>query len=132
MTLTSGGRELPASTGLRFIFSIFALFTSLAIAGPVEAQQYDPALYAGMLWRQVGPFRAGRVTDVTGVPGQPAIYYMGTAGGGAWKVQYAVLKNSRQGERGRTRPFTFVDDSAIFVIDGIVVHPLPLSADRCP
>jgi photosystem II stability/assembly factor-like uncharacterized protein len=53
---------------------------------PATAQQYSPSLYSGMQWRQIGPFRAGRVTDVTGVPGQPAIYYMGTAGGGAWKT----------------------------------------------
>ena len=39
-----------------------------------------------MQWRQIGPFRAGRVTAVTGVPGKPAVYYMGTAGGGAWKT----------------------------------------------
>ena len=39
-----------------------------------------------MQWRQIGPFRAGRVTGVTGIPGQPAMYYMGTAGGGAWKT----------------------------------------------
>ena len=50
------------------------------------AQQYDPALYSGMQWRQIGPFRAGRVTAVAGVPGKPAVYYMGTAGGGAWKT----------------------------------------------
>ncbi len=86
MTLTLGGRGLPASIGPRHIFSIFALLTSLAMGQSIQAQQYDPALYAGIEWRQIGPFRAGRVTDVTGVPGQPAIYYMGTAGGGAWKT----------------------------------------------
>ena len=64
---------------------IVLLLVFLAFAPSLHAQ-YDPALYAGMQWRQVGPFRAGRVTDVTGVPGQPAIYYMGTAGGGAWKT----------------------------------------------
>ncbi len=62
------------------------LLLAAAISPPVLAQQYDPSLYSGMQWRQIGPFRAGRVTAVTGVPGQPAIYYMGTAGGGAWKT----------------------------------------------
>ncbi len=69
-------------------FPIIAIFllASLLLPQFARAQQYDPSLYSGMQWRQIGPFRAGRVTGVTGVPGQPAIYYMGTAGGGAWKT----------------------------------------------
>jgi len=84
MTLTLGGRALPAFSALRrtLVFAVAVLF----LAASAIAQQYDPSLYAGMQWRQIGPFRAGRVTDVSGVPGQPAIYYMGTAGGGAWKT----------------------------------------------
>lgn len=39
-----------------------------------------------MRWRQVGPFRAGRVTAVAGIPGNPAVYYMGTPGGGVWQT----------------------------------------------
>ena len=62
------------------------LLASLLLPTFAFAQQYYPSLYSGMQWRQIGPFRAGRVTGVTGVPGQPAIYYMGTAGGGAWKT----------------------------------------------
>jgi hypothetical protein len=36
--------------------------------------------------RQIGPFRAGRVTAVAGIPGNAAVYYMGTPGGGVWKT----------------------------------------------
>ncbi len=86
MTLARGSRALPASIALRGILAIVATLATLTLAPSLQAQQYDPSLYAGMQWRQVGPFRAGRVTDVSGVPGQPAIYYMGTAGGGAWKT----------------------------------------------
>ena len=50
------------------------------------AQHYDPSLYAGMKWRQVGPFRAGRASAVSGISGNPAVYYMGTPGGGVWKT----------------------------------------------
>src|SRR5580700_5674489 len=49
------------------------------------AQQYSPGLYNGMRWRQIGPFRAGRISAVAGVPGDPATYYLGTPGGGIWK-----------------------------------------------
>lgn len=50
------------------------------------AQEISPALYSGMEWRSVGPHRGGRVTAVAGIPGKPAIYYMGTPGGGVWKT----------------------------------------------
>ncbi len=59
---------------------LFAACVSLA------AQPVDTGLYRAMRWRQIGPFRAGRVTAVTGIPGNAAIYYMGTPGGGLWKT----------------------------------------------
>src|SRR3954464_5282325 len=36
-------------------------------------------------FRLVGPFRAGRVVAVAGVPSQPNVYYSGSVGGGVWK-----------------------------------------------
>ena len=50
------------------------------------AQPVDPNLYAGIQWRLVGPLRAGKATSASGVPGNPAVYYFGTAGSGAWKT----------------------------------------------
>jgi photosystem II stability/assembly factor-like uncharacterized protein len=59
----------------------------LAAAGGAAllAQSYSPSLYSGLRWRQVGPFRAGRISAVAGIPGDPATYYLGTPGGGIWK-----------------------------------------------
>jgi hypothetical protein len=37
----------------------------------------------------IGPFRGGRVNGVTGVPGQPNVFYMGSVGGGVWKTTNA-------------------------------------------
>jgi photosystem II stability/assembly factor-like uncharacterized protein len=48
--------------------------------------QTDTALYAGMKWRSIGPFRAGRVSAVAGIPGNASTYYMGSPGGGVWKT----------------------------------------------
>jgi len=48
---------------------------------------FDESLYNGMKWRLVGPFRGGRAGTVTGVKGEPDLYYMGTAGGGVWKTK---------------------------------------------
>jgi photosystem II stability/assembly factor-like uncharacterized protein len=50
------------------------------------AQQYDSALFSGMHWRLIGPFRGGRALAAVGVPGQPEVFYFGAVGGGVWKT----------------------------------------------
>jgi photosystem II stability/assembly factor-like uncharacterized protein len=50
------------------------------------APTIDPSLYSGMRWRLIGPYRAGRVSAVAGIPGDPSTYYLGTPGGGVWKT----------------------------------------------
>src|ERR1700710_2517698 len=45
----------------------------------------DPTLFKGMKWREIGPFRGGRVAAVTGVRGDRNTYYFGGTGGGVWK-----------------------------------------------
>jgi photosystem II stability/assembly factor-like uncharacterized protein len=47
---------------------------------------YPSTLWSGMKYRQIGPFRGGRVTAVTGVPSEPYTFYMGSTGGGVWKT----------------------------------------------
>jgi photosystem II stability/assembly factor-like uncharacterized protein len=51
----------------------------------VGQPQYDQKLFGAMRWRNVGPFRGGRVLAVTGVPGEPNVYYFGGVAGGVWK-----------------------------------------------
>ena len=72
---------------MRFRVSLLAAGALIAAgtAALLLAQSYSPNLYSGMRWRQVGPFRAGRISAVAGVPGDPATYYLGTPGGGIWK-----------------------------------------------
>src|SRR5690348_4200087 len=57
-----------------------------ACALPVIAQQVDSVGFAELRWRNIGPFRAGRVNAVTGVYGQPTTFYFGSVGGGVWKT----------------------------------------------
>ncbi|HYM23727.1 MAG TPA: hypothetical protein VEU08_10970 [Vicinamibacterales bacterium] len=68
---------------------ILALALPLACAALARlgAQQgrIDPAVYAALKWRSIGPFRGGRVNAVSGVPGQPNVFYLGSVGGGVWK-----------------------------------------------
>lgn len=45
----------------------------------------SPALFSGLRWRTIGPFRGGRVAAATGVPGRPNEFYFGAVNGGVWK-----------------------------------------------
>ncbi len=70
------------------------LVWGLAIAGFLglslgAAAQVSPALYAGLSWRNLGPFHGGRISAVAGVIGQPGVYYAGTPLGGIWKTTSA-------------------------------------------
>jgi len=64
----------------------------LAMVGPgaLAAQgrtdgTVDPAFLSAFTYRNVGPWRGGRVTAVTGVRGEPYHFYMGSTGGGIWE-----------------------------------------------
>jgi photosystem II stability/assembly factor-like uncharacterized protein len=46
-------------------------------------------LYAGLRWRNIGPFHGGRVSAVTGAIGQPGTFYLGAPLGGMWKTTNA-------------------------------------------
>src|SRR5207245_8425047 len=51
-----------------------------------HAQTYDQKLFQEMRWRCIGPFRAGRTVAITGVQGQPNLFYMAAVNGGVWKT----------------------------------------------
>src|SRR2546429_472566 len=64
---------------------VLAVLLLLLPCAALAAGQVDPQLFSGMKWRQVGPFRGGRVVAVSGVPGDPATWYFGAVAGGVWK-----------------------------------------------
>jgi photosystem II stability/assembly factor-like uncharacterized protein len=43
-------------------------------------------MLAGLKWRDIGPFRGGRVSAVSGAIGQPGVFYAGFPVGGLWKT----------------------------------------------
>lgn len=47
---------------------------------------YDQSLYSSLKFREIGPFRGGRSCAVTGVEGNPNLFYFGSTGGGIWKT----------------------------------------------
>ena len=66
----------------RCLLSLYVLAVLPVLA---RAQQYDPALFAGLRWRQIGPFRGGRTVAAVGVPGRPPEFYIGVNNGGVWR-----------------------------------------------
>jgi photosystem II stability/assembly factor-like uncharacterized protein len=65
------------------------LAAAVLAAAPLTATANESLKLEGLEWRMVGPYRGGRVTAVTGVPGKPNLYYMGATGGGVWKTENA-------------------------------------------
>src|ERR1700690_4567333 len=55
----------------------------------IAAAQVKPDFYAGLKWRNVGPFHGGRISAVSGAIGQPGVFYAGTPLGGIWKTSSA-------------------------------------------
>src|SRR3954464_902784 len=49
-------------------------------AGPQATSTPEP-----LKFRYMGPAPAGRIASVAGVPGDPNVYYLGSASGGVWK-----------------------------------------------
>jgi len=72
---------------LRFAsIAAFSFLATVLISGIAAAQQVPEQFFSEMKWRMIGPFRAGKVNAVAGVPGNPAVYYFGADGGGVWKT----------------------------------------------
>ena len=62
---------------------VIAIIPSTGLAQSDTDYDVDPALFQALEWRNIGPFRGGRVTAVAGHPDQPFTYYMGANDGGA-------------------------------------------------
>lgn len=70
---------------------LFGLFLTLPASLTAQSSQpekppVDPTFYAGMKWRNIGPYRGGRSLGAAGSPGRPNEYYFGATGGGLWKT----------------------------------------------
>ena len=76
----------------RNIFTVGFLLLLCLSAFPLSASaedNSDTSKLKGLEWREIGPYRGGRVTTVAGVVGNPMLYYMGSTGGGVWKTENA-------------------------------------------
>jgi photosystem II stability/assembly factor-like uncharacterized protein len=65
---------------------VACLLWTAILCGHMNAQTVSPALFNGLEWRLLGPFRAGRSVAATGVPGGGSTFYFGAVGGGVWRT----------------------------------------------
>jgi hypothetical protein len=49
----------------------------------------DEKFFQELRWRSIGPHRGGRALAVTGVRGQPELFYFGSVDGGVWQTNDA-------------------------------------------
>src|SRR5438094_785918 len=76
----------PGLCGRCGLVAVLCVWAPAHAARAQTSAKYDTSLYRGLVWREVGPFRGGRVTAVAGSSAQPLVYYMGGTGGGVWKT----------------------------------------------
>jgi photosystem II stability/assembly factor-like uncharacterized protein len=67
---------------IRIALILTAVVLSLGVVSLVHAQQANTD---AMRWRYIGPV-GNRTTSIVGVPGQPYVYYAGSASGGIFKT----------------------------------------------
>ena len=69
------------------IVLLLTFLTVVAVPGHTQGPtaEYDQNLFKEMKWRLVGPFRGGRALAVTGVTGEPDVFYFGAVAGGVWR-----------------------------------------------
>ena len=85
----------PSPRALLALSSLVA-FTCLAGAPAVVVADgpatVDEEHLEALKFRNIGPYRGGRVTAVAGDSGDLHTFYMGTTGGGVWKTTDAGLR----------------------------------------
>ena len=83
-------RPRRISLALAVAFATFAagvVFASPSAQPAPAPDALDQRNLAALEWRNIGPWRGGRVTAVTGVIGQRNVYYFGGTGSGVWKSE---------------------------------------------
>lgn len=97
------------------MFALRIVLLSLGFAGSLLAQprgRQPNAPAVGPRFEYVGPYPAGRISAIAGIPGDTMTYFAGAASGGVWKTTDA----------GRTFVPTF-DDMPVQAIGALAVAP---------
>ena len=65
---------------------LMCVVAGLTLGSAQQPPRVSPDVYRELRWRFVGP-EGNRVSAVVGVPGDPLVYYAGSASGGVWKTE---------------------------------------------
>lgn len=80
-------RPVVRHGAVRRLMSLLVEATVLAaMTQGVGAQAIGAGYLSGLRWRSIGPYRSGNIAAVTGIPGDPTTYYVGTPEAGVWKT----------------------------------------------
>lgn len=105
----------PLRSRCRVVLALLA-FTTLGAtdfaAAAAPAATVNPAYFAALRWRSIGPYRGGRALAVAGVPGNASTFYFGAVAGGVWQTTDGG---------GTWKPLT--DDTPISSVGAIAVAP---------
>ena len=74
------------TTCRRALALVSAIVFLAAFEPNTYAQQPDSSMFQSLHWRGIGPYRGGRTKSITGVPGEPNVFYIGVVNGGVWKT----------------------------------------------
>ncbi|OGU03920.1 MAG: hypothetical protein A2W29_10360, partial [Gemmatimonadetes bacterium RBG_16_66_8] len=107
--------HMPTLPTVRGIATVLVAVPSFLVAQQpaAPAQQPEAAALKSLEWRSIGPANmGGRVTVVTGIPGQPDTFYVAGADGGVFKTTNGGTTFAAQ--------FT---DQAVYSVGALVVAP---------
>src|SRR5579862_2490587 len=79
----AGWTNMVSRNATLLSLGLSAIFVSSAYTASAQRD------LSGLMWRNLGPFRGGRVASVGGAIGQPGVFYMGMPQGGIWKTTSA-------------------------------------------
>ncbi len=74
---------------LSFASPARTMLTVVSLLAVAAATPITPDLLSGLVWRNVGPFRAGRISAASGAIGEIGTFYVGLPAAGVWKTTSA-------------------------------------------
>jgi photosystem II stability/assembly factor-like uncharacterized protein len=106
--------RMPRGGALSVFLSLAWVLCGAARIGAAQPDEHrvDAKFLQELRWRSIGPSRGGRALAVTGVRGEPDVYYFGAVGGGLWKTD----------DSGRTWNPVF-DSQPVASVGAIAVAP---------
>ncbi len=113
---------------LAFLTFTLLVNTVFAQAPDRQGSVFHAPLFDELEWRNIGPDRGGRSVAVTGVPGNPMTYFMGSTGGGLWQTTDGGIqwKNISDGHfnSGSVGAIAIAPSNADIIYVGMGEHPV--------